>query len=162
LKNRPGKARFFCLNGALLNEIYYLVQPQRPTDRVQMKNVLLIDDDSTFQFIGKALLKYVGVPPENIQSALSGKHAIDLLTSFHSAGKMLPDLILLDLNMPIMDGFGFLDAFNKLDYPNKDKAKIIVLTSSQNSSDMERAKQFGVTRYMTKPLQEEALRAELA
>lgn len=124
-----------------------------------MKNVLLIDDDSTFQFIGKALLKYVGIPPENIQSALSGKHAMDLLTS---AGQSLPDLILLDLNMPIMDGFGFLDAFNKLEHPEKDKSKIIVLTSSHNSADMERVRKFGITKYMTKPLQEEALRAELA
>lgn len=154
--------RFFYLRGILLREIYYLVRTQHPADTRTMKNVLLIDDDSTFQFIGKALLKYVGVPPENIQSALSGKHAIDLLTSFYSAGKAIPDLILLDLNMPIMDGFGFLDAFNKLEYPDKEKAKIIVLTSSQNSTDMERARKFGVTRYMTKPLQEEALRAELA
>lgn len=123
-----------------------------------MKNVLLIDDDSTFQFIGKALLKYVGIPPENIQSALSGKHAMDLLTS----DKSLPDLILLDLNMPIMDGFGFLDAFNKLEHPEKTKSKIIVLTSSHNAADMERVRKFGITKYMTKPLQEEALRAELA
>lgn len=126
-----------------------------------MKNVLLVDDDSTFQFIGKALLKYVGVPPENIQSALSGKHAMDLLTTFYATTKSLPDLILLDLNMPIMDGFGFLDAFNKLELPEKDKAKIIVLTSSHNSADMERVREFGVTKYMTKPLQEEDLRAEL-
>lgn len=124
-----------------------------------MKNVLLIDDDSTFQFIGKALLKYVGVPPENIQSALSGKHAMDILTA---TGKSLPDLILLDLNMPIMDGFGFLDAFNKMEHPEKSRSKIIVLTSSHNSADMERVRKFGITRYMTKPLQEEALRAELA
>lgn len=124
-----------------------------------MKNVLLIDDDSTFQFIGKALLKYVGIPPENIQSALSGKHAMDLLTSSY---KSLPDLILLDLNMPIMDGFGFLDAFNKMEHPEKSKSKIIVLTSSHNSADMERVRKFGITKYMTKPLQEEALRAELA
>lgn len=124
-----------------------------------MKNVLLIDDDSTFQFIGKALLKYVGIPPENIQSALSGKHAMDLLTSM---GKSLPDLILLDLNMPIMDGFGFLDAFNKMEHPEKSRSKIIVLTSSHNAADMERVRQFGITKYMTKPLQEEALRAELS
>lgn len=126
-----------------------------------MKNVLLIDDDSTFQFIGKALLKYVGIPPENIQSALSGKQALELLTSFYHATKTFPDLILLDLNMPIMDGFGFLDAFNKLEYPEKEKAKIIVLTSSHNAADMERVRKFGVTKYMTKPLQEEDLRAEL-
>lgn len=126
-----------------------------------MKNVLLVDDDSTFQFIGKALLKYVGVPPENVQSALSGKHAMDLINSFYKANNTVPDLILLDLNMPIMDGFGFLDAFNKLDYPEKLKAKIIVLTSSHNAADMERVRQFGVTRYMTKPLQEADLRAEL-
>lgn len=126
-----------------------------------MKNVLLVDDDSTFQFIGKALLKYVGVPPENIQSALSGKHAIELITTLYAATRSFPDLILLDLNMPIMDGFGFLDAFNKLDYPEKDRAKIIVLTSSHNSADMERVRKFGVTKYMIKPLQEEDLRAEL-
>lgn len=127
-----------------------------------MKNVLLVDDDSTFQFIGKALLKYVGVPPENIQSASSGKHALDLLATFYAATQSLPDLILLDLNMPIMDGFGFLEAFNKLEHPEKNKIKIIVLTSSHNAADMERVRGFGVSQYMTKPLQEEDLRAELA
>lgn len=126
-----------------------------------MKNVLLVDDDNTFQFIGKALLKYVGVPPENIQTALSGKHALEHLMNLYAAGKSLPDLILLDLNMPVMDGFGFLEAFNKLDHPEKDKSKIIVLTSSHNSNDMERVRKFGITNYMTKPLQEDALRAEL-
>jgi CheY-like chemotaxis protein len=126
-----------------------------------MKNVLLVDDDNTFQFIGKALLKYVGVPPENIQTALSGKHAMEYLMNLYASGKSLPDLILLDLNMPVMDGFGFLEAFNKLDHPAKDKSKIIVLTSSHNSNDMERVRKFGITNYMTKPLQEDALRAEL-
>lgn len=142
----------------VLHDFYYLGSCYLALSS-PMKNVLLIDDDSTFQFIGKALLKYVGIPPENIQSALSGKHAMDLLTS---TGKSLPDLILLDLNMPIMDGFGFLDAFNKLEHPDKNKSKIIVLTSSHNAADMERVKKFGITKYMTKPLQEEALRAELA
>lgn len=126
-----------------------------------MKNVLLVDDDNTFQFIGKALLKYVGVPPENIQSALSGKHAIDYLMNLNAAGKALPDLILLDLNMPVMDGFGFLEAFKTFEHPEKNRAKIIVLTSSHNSNDMERVKQFGISNYLTKPLQEDALRAEL-
>jgi CheY-like chemotaxis protein len=126
-----------------------------------MKNVLLVDDDNTFQFIGKALLKYVGIPPENIQTALSGKHAIEHLMNLYASGKSLPDLILLDLNMPVMDGFGFLEAFNKLDHPDKNKSKIIVLTSSHNSNDMERVRKFGITNYMTKPLQEDALRAEL-
>jgi CheY-like chemotaxis protein len=126
-----------------------------------MKNVLLVDDDNTFQFIGKALLKYVGVPPENIHTALSGKHAIEHLMDLFASGKSLPDIILLDLNMPVMDGFGFLEAFNKLEHPGKERSKIIVLTSSHNSNDMERVRQFGITNYMTKPLQEDALRAEL-
>ena len=64
------------------------------------------------------------------------------------------DVILLDLNMPVMDGFTFLEAFQRLKLPRKDAVNIIIVTSSDDARDRERAKEMGITRYLTKPLSE--------
>jgi CheY-like chemotaxis protein len=126
-----------------------------------MKTVLLVEDESTFQMIGKILLRTIGLPPENFYSAQTGKEALELLDKLHATGKPLPELILLDVFMPIMDGFGFLEAYSKKNYAGKEHVTIIALTSSQDPRDMERMKEFGVTKYMTKPLEEGKIRAEL-
>lgn len=126
-----------------------------------MKTVLLVEDESTFQMIGRILLRTIGLPPENFYSAQTGKEALELLDKLQAEGKPLPDLILLDVFMPIMDGFGFLDMYSKKDYPGKDKVTIIALTSSHDPPDIERMKQYGVAKYMTKPLEEGKVRIEL-
>jgi CheY-like chemotaxis protein len=126
-----------------------------------MKSVLLVEDESTFQLIGKILLRTIGLPPENFYTALSGKHALEVLDALYAEGKPMPDLILLDVYMPLLDGFGFLEAYNKKDYPGKERVTIIALSSSHDPRDMERMKQLGVTKYMTKPLEEGKIRAEL-
>jgi CheY-like chemotaxis protein len=126
-----------------------------------MKTVLLVEDESTFQLIGKILLRTIGLPPENFYSAQTGKEALELLDKLQAEGKPLPELILLDVYMPILDGFGFLEAYTKKDYPGKDKITIIALSSSHDPKDMERMKQFGVTQYMTKPLEESKIKAAL-
>jgi CheY-like chemotaxis protein len=128
---------------------------------MRMKTVLLVEDESTFQMIGKILLRAVGLPPENFYSAQTGKEALELLDRLHAEGKPLPDLILLDVYMPVMDGFGFLEAYAGKDYPGKDAVTIIALTSSLDPQHMERMKQFGVVKYMAKPLEENRIRAEL-
>lgn len=126
-----------------------------------MKTVLLVEDETTFQMIGKILLRAIGLPAENFYSAQTGKEALELLDKLQAEGKPLPDLILLDVFMPIMDGFGFLEGYKLKDYPGKDQVTIIALTSSHDSRDMERMKEYGVTKYMTKPLEEGKIRAEL-
>lgn len=126
-----------------------------------MKSVLLVEDESTFQMIGKILLRTIGLPPENFYSAQTGKDALELLDKLQAEGKPLPELILLDVYMPIMDGFGFLEAYSQKDYSNKSSIKIIALTSSHDPQHMEKMKKFGVTQYMTKPLEETKIRAEL-
>ena len=126
-----------------------------------MKTVLLIEDESTFQYIGKILFRSIGLSTENLFIATGGQDALALLDELHEDDKPLPDIILLDLYMPVMDGFGFLEEFSKKDYRNKQDVEIIVLTSSQDPSDIQRIKELGVTKYMSKPLQEEKIRAEL-
>ena len=60
-----------------------------------------------------------------------------------------------------MDGFGFLEAFRRLDLPHKDNVRIIIVTSSANPDDMNRAMKLGAMQYLTKPLQEDMLRLAL-
>jgi len=125
-----------------------------------MKNVLLVDDDAVFNFLSKKVVERMGFA-QDIHTALNGREALDLFNSYYQGARSLPDVILLDLNMPIMDGFSFLQAFQSLNLTSKDTVKIIVVTSSQDPEDMERAKKLGVAEYLVKPLQEKKLREAL-
>ncbi|HEY4655847.1 MAG TPA: response regulator [Cyclobacteriaceae bacterium] len=125
-----------------------------------MKNVLLVDDDSIFNFISTSMLKRTGMVGE-IHTALNGKQALDLLNNYYMGTASLPNVILLDLNMPIMDGFSFLEAFKKISAPRKETIRIIVVTSSHDPGDRKRAEKMGISLYLTKPLTEEVLRKAL-
>ena len=125
-----------------------------------MKNVLLVDDDNIFNFLSTKTLQQMGIANE-IHTALNGREALDLLNNYFTGAYATPDVILLDLNMPVLDGFGFLEAFQRLNMPNKDKITVIIVTSSNDPKDVERARQMGITHYLTKPLSEEKLKAVL-
>ena len=126
-----------------------------------MKNVLLVDDDSIFQFLSTSMLSRLGIPKNEVHTALNGQQALGLFNDYYSGAQALPDVILLDLNMPVMDGFGFLEAFRRLNLPHKEDVKIIIVTSSSNPKDIDRAMKLGATQYLTKPLQEDTLRSAL-
>jgi CheY-like chemotaxis protein len=126
-----------------------------------MKNVLIVDDDEIFNFLSTKTLQRMGVAKE-IHTALNGKEAMDLINNYFQGTISLPDVILLDLNMPVMDGFGFLEAFKKLTMPKKENIRIIVVSSSQDAHDVQRAKDLGAWHYIFKPLTEENLRIALA
>jgi CheY-like chemotaxis protein len=121
-----------------------------------MKNVLLVDDDRTAQFLGQVLLRKCGVTGDQVHTANNGQHALELLSDC-SVGNVSPDLILLDLNMPILDGFGFLEAFRLLNNSQKRNVKIIVLSSSCDPRDEKRAMELGASLYLPKPLGEKSL-----
>lgn len=98
---------------------------------------------------------------DQIHSALNGKEALDLLNGYLSGEKAIPEIIFFDLNMPIMDGFAFLEAFKKLKIPDKSRVSIIIVTSSSDPNDIERAKAMGIDHYLTKPIKESDIRAAL-
>lgn len=125
-----------------------------------MKNVLLVDDDNIFNFLSTKTLQQMGIANE-IHTALNGREALDLLNNYFTGSYATPDVILLDLNMPVLDGFGFLEAFQRLNMPNKERITVIIVTSSNDPKDVERARKMGITHYLTKPLSEEKLKAVL-
>src|SRR5690242_1622523 len=124
-----------------------------------MKDFLLVDDDSVFQFLTEKTIEVMGIGGE-IHHAANGQAALVLLHSLMAKSHHLPDIILLDLNMPVLNGFGFIEAFNALDFPGKENMKIVVVSSSENVDDILRVKQSGVEFYLTKPIvPQELLRA---
>lgn len=120
------------------------------------KNVLLVDDDHVFNFLSGRLFEKLGFS-DGIHMAMNGAEALKLINDYYSGTQSLPDVILLDLNMPVMDGFEFIEAFQRIRMPNKDRVKIVIVSSSQDQKDIERARTLGITHYLTKPIHEKDL-----
>jgi CheY-like chemotaxis protein len=123
-------------------------------------NFLLIDDDPIFNLLSRKLLERMGIA-SHIETVLNGSEAIELFNRYFIGSLSIPDVILLDINMPVMDGFSFLEAFRKLPVPNIGTIRIVIVTSSSNAADMRRAKTLGVDHYLVKPVTEEKLREAL-
>lgn len=117
---------------------------------------LLVDDDSINNFINERLLKKLNLAHET-KIVLNGEEAVKYIRERTGEGKACPELILLDINMPVMDGFEFLQAYQKMDIPNKTSVVIVMLTTSTNPNDTERLNNSGVAGYINKPLTEQKL-----
>lgn len=117
-----------------------------------INNMTLIDDDEVFVFLTKKAIERTHLVEFN------GLDAIDFLRENSNNVDALPEIILLDLSMPIMDGWQFLDQFSKL-APKIEKKIIIYLCSSSISpNDIQLAKKNSlVTDYVIKPITKEKL-----
>lgn len=122
-----------------------------------IKHVLLVDDNPVDNYINRLIITKTQLA-ETISVVQSGLEAIDLLKQFLSNGERFPDLIFLDIRMPIMDGFEFLDAYDGFPHEHKATCKIIMLTSSKDERDIERANQNPhVRKFISKPLTPDAI-----
>jgi CheY-like chemotaxis protein len=110
----------------------------------------IIDDDPIFIFGTKKIMQIANFC-ESFMIFHNGKQAYDKLKIIIENGSQLPDLILLDLNMPIWDGWQFLDEFVKI--PNEKSITIYIITSSVDPADVIRAKSYDmVSNYIVKPI----------
>ena len=123
----------------------------------RIPTILLVDDDETTNFLHHRLLFRLNVS-DQVLVATNGKQALEILTQpttqFSSTN---PVLVLLDLNMPVMSGFGFLEAFQALPPAQQQGAIVVVLTSSLNTQDIDRANTLPVAGFLTKPLDKEKI-----
>lgn len=126
-------------------------------------HTLLIDDDTIGIFLTERLLKREAFP-DDIGSFSSAPEALDFLRQ--AAPEQMPRVIFLDLNMPVMDGWEFLEALGPLEEQLRGRCHIYILTSSLAQSDTDRVHEFDlVTGLIHKPIDDaqiNAVRAQLA
>jgi CheY-like chemotaxis protein len=125
--------------------------------------VLLVDDDYTSNFLSQIIIESTQFA-NHIHLSQNGAEALEFLQErFYKQADVeeatCPEYIFLDINMPVMDGFEFLDEFEKLPLVRKSNISIVMLTSSHNKKDMERAKRYNVAGYLAKPLTEEKIKS---
>ena len=119
----------------------------------KLNSILLIDDDKVTIYLQKTLVESLDICRQ-IFVRNNGQEALHFLADRHSAGESFPDVILVDLNVPVLDGFDFLEAYKGLGYHLQYPALVYVLTTSRNPRDVERVEQLGIAPYLTKPLVE--------
>jgi len=124
---------------------------------VRLGVVMLVDDNEIDSFINKKVIEFSELT-DRIVGMTSGMDAIDYLEE--ATQDDIPELIFLDLNMPIVDGFKFLLEYSKMKEEIRMKSSIVVLTSSDNLRDKEKiAANHDVIYFLSKPLNDEKLAA---
>ena len=114
-----------------------------------MIKILIIEDDEITNFISKTTLGKFGF--KNVAYSLNGEEGLDYLKA-----NISPDLILLDINMPIMDGWDFLEAINDLNLCSN--VPVVITTSSSRPEDKLKGTTFkNIIEYMEKPIDFEML-----
>ena len=116
-------------------------------------SILLVDDDEINNFISIKLIKKA-IEHTEIAACLNGRFAIDELLQIQKKDpSQLPDFILLDINMPIMNGWEFLDEYRRLNIDPLGKSKIFIISSSVFSNDINKAKSYPLVKnFISKPL----------
>ena len=119
--------------------------------------VLLIDDDDASNYLARMVLEESGYV-RNIQIAESGMEALEYLKIAKKHNDVPPDLIFLDINMPGMDGWKFIQEYKKLDKELRSKIIVVMLTTLDYRDHRMLAKTHDViSDFRTKPLTKEML-----
>ena len=119
---------------------------------------LLVDDDDTTNFLNRRLFERMAVT-DTVLVAGNGQQALDLLSTHceQAAAPSCPSLILLDMKMPLMNGFEFLQAFSQQAPNKRPPVVVIMLTTSLNPDDVAQMQNLPIAGYLTKPLTSEKI-----
>jgi len=121
------------------------------------KKVLIVDDAAIDRLLAKKMMSKFSFATD-VHTVESAMDALDMLKSCTPIPESLPELIFLDINMPQMSGFDFLDEYNKLPEDIKKKCVIVMLSSSLHPEDRDRALASPyVYKFMSKPISAEKL-----
>lgn len=116
----------------------------------QIDITCIIDDDPIFVFGAKRIMQVADFSKSYIIFN-NGKEAIDGFKYILTQGLKIPEVILLDINMPVMDGWQFLDEFSKIE--SAKDVTIFIVSSSIDPSDLEKARSYNIVNdYVLKPI----------
>lgn len=114
--------------------------------------IAVVDDDTVYQFTASRTLKATKLTDQILQFP-NGQEALEFLSSNSANAAKLPDIIFLDINMPVTDGWMFLDEFKKLKEEFAKQMRIYMVSSSIDPRDLNRAKANPeVSDYVEKPI----------
>jgi DNA-binding response OmpR family regulator len=123
----------------------------------KINKILLIDDDEATNFMHERLISYLHIAEEvivktNAKGALQYLEALLYSNQLH----LIPSLIILDINLPGMNGIDFIKEYKRLNY-QKPEVKFLIVSSSDHIDDIIRIKYLAKYDYVIKPLTEEKL-----
>ena len=120
-----------------------------------IKNLFIIDDDEIFVFLAMKIIQSTGLV-EKVQVFKDGEEGIEFLKSIADDQSQWPEIVLLDLNMPVMDGWEFLEEYNQLKPDMLSEIRLYLASSSISPHDIERSKAIKtVTDFIIKPFEKE-------
>ena len=121
------------------------------------KHILLIDDDEINNFLSREIINLY-MPLTKVDSFTNPEEALEYIREKLKLQQPLPDIILLDINMPLMDGWEFLKAIDTLEQRNHFTTTVYLYTSSVYHEDKLKAKNYSIVKKLfTKPLTVEAI-----
>lgn len=126
---------------------------------INKKQLTLIEDDEIIVFLTKKLIKDSGYI-ELLNVLTNGQKAIDYFIENKTKADKLPDIIFLDLSMPVYDGWQFLEGYKKIQDHLIKKIEIYITTSSISPQDIRKAEESGVpiSDFIIKPISEQSLK----
>ena len=121
-----------------------------------LNHIVLVDDNETTSFLNNRLLGRLAVANQ-VSTFARADEAFEQLWGEQAAAGALPDLVFVDLKMPGVSGFEFLELYNALPQPVQEQTVMAVLTTSMHGADTARVAQYPNVEYLTKPLTEEKM-----
>ncbi len=126
---------------------------------MKLNCILLVEDDDTTNFYNQFLIENLDLA-EHVAVTSNGQEALEYLKLAGNGEATTPDLILLDINMPVMNGFEFIEEYENLPNDWKSKILVVMLTTSLHPNDVARAQEHpSIREYFFKPLLKDKLGA---
>ena len=124
-----------------------------------MNKIVLIDDDPINNFLNKSIISELVSTDITVEDFLNPEDALEVLINQRNKDpKLLPDFIFLDINMPEMTGFEFLDLYIKNNL-EKEHTQVFILSSSLDPNDIQISKSYTIVKdFISKPLDAERIK----